>query len=131
MPEDDRLVRAAEAVVAGLRGHVGPVVDPVAGVQVRAADAAARHLDADLAAAGVGLRALLDLELGVLADDGLHATRGGGEHAREPTPPFRVRAVSGPRCEIEAAARCEISRSGRPGTAQASESAASESRPAS
>ena len=41
--EDDRLVRAAEAVVARPLGQVGPVVEAVARVQVRAADPAAQH----------------------------------------------------------------------------------------
>ena len=71
--EDDRLVRAAEAVVARARGEVGPVVEAVARVQVRAADAAAQHLEAHLPAPGRGLGPVDDLELGVLADDRAHA----------------------------------------------------------
>ncbi len=67
---DDGLVRAAEAVVAGLGRHVGPVVDAVAGVQVGAADPAPQHLQAQLPRAGVGRREVGDGQLGMLADDG-------------------------------------------------------------
>ena len=48
VPEDDRLARAAEMVVAHLRGHVGPIVEAMAGVEVRPAEAAAQHLETHL-----------------------------------------------------------------------------------
>ena len=70
--EHDRLGRPAEARVPRLLGQVGPGVESVAGVQVGAADAAARHRQTDLPAPRGRLGPLDDVELGVLAHDGLH-----------------------------------------------------------
>ena len=70
MAEDDLIVRAGEAVVAGLLGKVRPLVEAVARVQVRSADPAAQHPQADLPGTRVGLGPVGDGELGVLADDG-------------------------------------------------------------
>ena len=72
VPEDHRLLRAAEAVVARALGQLGPVVDAGAGVEVRAADAAAQHGEADLPLRRLGFGPVDDLELGVLADDSPH-----------------------------------------------------------
>ena len=52
--DDDLLVGAHEVVVAGLRDHVGELVAVVARVQVRAADAAAQHVEQHLALPGSG-----------------------------------------------------------------------------
>ena len=73
VPEDERLVGAPEAVVAHALRQVRPVVDAVTRVQVRAADAAAQHLEADLARPRVARGPVLDSELTVLADDRFHA----------------------------------------------------------
>jgi hypothetical protein len=70
--EDDRLVGPAEPVVADPRRQLGPVVEPVAGVQVRPADPAAQHLEAHLTRARRRLGAVDDFEYGVLARNGLH-----------------------------------------------------------
>ncbi len=70
--EDERVGRAAEPVVADRGGEVGPLVDPVAGVEVGAADPAAHDLEPHLSLRRVALGQLLDAELGVVADDGLH-----------------------------------------------------------
>src|SRR5262249_29773621 len=50
-----------------------PLVEPMAGVQVGATDAAADDLDADLALARYRFGPLGDRQLGVLADDGSYA----------------------------------------------------------
>jgi hypothetical protein len=63
--EDDRLAGPAEAMIARSRGHVGPLIDAVARVQVGPADPAVPHLDAHLPAAGHGLRPLHHFEFGV------------------------------------------------------------------
>src|SRR5207248_9215374 len=69
---DDRLVGTSEALIAGVGRHLGPPVHAVAGVQVRTADSAAQHLQADLSAFRHGLGSILDPELAFLADDRLH-----------------------------------------------------------
>ena len=71
-PKTIGLVGAPEAVIAGALGHLRPLVDAVAGVQVRAADAAAQHLDPHLAASRRRLGQIDDLQLRVLAGDGPH-----------------------------------------------------------
>lgn len=96
MAEDDRFIRPAEAVVAGPLGKVGPGVEPVPCVQVRAADAAAQHLETHLPAPGRRLGPLDDLELSVLAADGLHEGAAGGsarQHNRTSPPPRKDRGV--------------------------------------
>jgi hypothetical protein len=71
--EDDRLVRAHEVGVTGLGHHVGELVAVVAGVQVRAADAAAQDVDEQLALRRRWGRLVDDLEFGVGASDGFHS----------------------------------------------------------
>ena len=70
--EDDRLVRAGEAVIAHPRGDLGQLVDAVPRMQVRPADTAAVHLDQHLAPSGDRLRPVDHRELGVRACDGPH-----------------------------------------------------------
>ena len=53
--EHGRLVGAEDAVVADLAGDVGQLVAVSAGMQVRAADAAAQHLDQQLASLRLGV----------------------------------------------------------------------------
>jgi hypothetical protein len=72
VPVDDGLVRAREAVVAAALGHLGPLVGAGARVQVGAADPAPQHAQAYLPAGRDRFGQLVDPELGVLADDGLH-----------------------------------------------------------
>ena len=71
--EHDPLVGAHEAVVAGLREHVGLLVGVVARVKIGAADPAARDVDEHLALGGLGCRQVDFLEPRALAGDGLQA----------------------------------------------------------
>jgi hypothetical protein len=73
--EHDRLIGASETVVADADGKLGPLIAAVTGMQVRAADPAAQHLDSHLPGSGHGLGALGHLELGALADDGFDHRR--------------------------------------------------------
>ena len=66
------LTGAHEAVVADLRQHVGLRVRVVTDMQVGPADAAAKDVDDDLAGAGLRVRQVDELQLGVLAGDRLH-----------------------------------------------------------
>ncbi len=75
VPEDDRLHGVPEAVIADLLGRLGPLVDPVARVQVRSADPAANHLYPHLAGPGIGFGTLDQVELTVLAGDRSHPAR--------------------------------------------------------
>jgi hypothetical protein len=75
--EDHLVVRAPEPVVAEVVGQPGPLVHAVAGVQVRAADAAAQDAQAHLPLLGRRLGPLLDAQLGVLGDHGSHAADSG------------------------------------------------------
>jgi hypothetical protein len=66
------LVRAAEAVVAHPLGKVGPVVEAVSRMEVRAADPAVPHGETNLSVSGRRLGPLDDGKLGLSADDGPH-----------------------------------------------------------
>ena len=97
VPEDDGLVGAAEAVIAQLHRHLGPLVDPVPRVQVGPADPAAGYLDPHLAGPGVRLRQLDQVELGVLAGEGSHRACIHPRTCRDLDPtgaPHKVRAAT-------------------------------------
>ncbi len=70
--EYDLLVGATEAVVAGAGGELGPGVEPVAGVEIGATDAAAQNLEPNLPGARHRLRELHHLERSLLAADRPH-----------------------------------------------------------
>jgi len=63
MAQHDPLPGAHEAVIAGLRKHVGLRVGVVASVKVRSADTAGQDVDNDLAPARFGRRQVDGLEL--------------------------------------------------------------------
>ena len=72
MAVDHGLVRASEAVIALAHGQLGPLVRAGAGVEIGAADPTPHDAKPDLARRGHGVGQLVDAELLVLADDGLH-----------------------------------------------------------
>jgi hypothetical protein len=72
VPHDHRLVRPHDPGVADQRGGVGEVVGVMAGVQVRAADPGADHLEEDLALSRLGVEHVGDLEPALGAGHGPH-----------------------------------------------------------
>ena len=70
---DNPLGRTHEPVIASFGEHVGLGIGVVSGVQVRAADATARHFYNDLVLARFRCGQIDDVKLRVLADDCLHA----------------------------------------------------------
>nr|WP_233565614.1 hypothetical protein [Cellulomonas sp. PhB143] len=71
---DDGLLGAHVAVVAAVLEHLGELVRVPAGVQVRAADAAAVHVQQQLPGAGHRVRELDELELALRDGDRPHAS---------------------------------------------------------